>query len=88
LVYRAHGVILPRDADLQFADPRARAIPRKDLRPGDLVFFGKTTISHVGLYAGDGRFIDATTHLTPTVREDRLDDPHWRALYRGARRPQ
>jgi cell wall-associated NlpC family hydrolase len=88
LVYRTHGVTLPRDADLQFEDPRAHSVQRKHLRPGDLVFFGKAKITHVGLYVGGGRFINATTHLTPTVREDALDDPHWSALYRGARRPR
>ena len=45
-------------------------------------------ITHVGLYAGDGRFIDATTYETPVVREDRLDDPHWSSIYQGARRPR
>jgi len=28
------------------------------------------------------------THETPLVREDRLDDPHWSAIYQGARRPR
>ncbi|HXB56183.1 MAG TPA: C40 family peptidase [Vicinamibacteria bacterium] len=88
LVYHAHGVTLPRDADLQFEDPRAQVVPRKHLRPGDLLFFGKAKVTHVGLYVGGGRFINATTHTTPTVREDALDDPHWSALYRGARRPR
>ena len=88
LVYHAHGVTLPRDADLQFEDPRAQVVQRRHLRPGDLVFFGRVKVTHVGLYVGGGRFISATTHTTPTVREDALDDPHWSALYRGARRPR
>jgi cell wall-associated NlpC family hydrolase len=88
LVYHAHGVTLPRDADLQFQDPRAQVVQRRHLRPGDLVFFGRAKVTHVGLYVGGGRFINATTHTTPTVREDALDDPHWSALYRGARRPR
>jgi hypothetical protein len=40
------------------------------------------------MYLGDGRFINATTYETPVVREDRLDDAHWVALYQGARRPR
>ena len=87
-VYAFHGVDLLRDADLQFDDPRARPVERADLRPGDLVFFGAKKITHVGLYAGDGRFINATTHTRPDVHEESLDDPYWVALYRGARRPQ
>jgi gamma-D-glutamyl-L-lysine dipeptidyl-peptidase len=90
LVYRVHGRVLLRDADLQFADPRAEVIGRPELLPGDLVFFGRAAskITHVGLYLGDGRFISATTYETPVVREDRLDDAHWATLYQGARRPR
>ena len=88
LVYRVHGRVLPRDADLQFDDPESSPVEKDRLAAGDLVFFGKTTITHVGMYMGDGRFIDATTHETPVVREDRLDDPHWVELYKGARRPK
>jgi gamma-D-glutamyl-L-lysine dipeptidyl-peptidase len=87
-VYAANGVALLRDTGLQFDDPRARPIERALLRPGDLVFFGETKITHVGLYVGDGRFINATTHTRPDVHEEALDDPYWVALYRGARRPQ
>ena len=61
---------------------------KADLVAGDLVFFGKSSITHVGLYMGGGRFINATTYETPVVREDHLDDPHWVELYKGARRPQ
>ena len=90
LVYRVNGRVLPRDADLQFADPNATPVERPDLQPGDLVFFGrsKEKISHVGMYVGEGRFLDATTYETPVVREDRLDDPHWSQIYQGARRPR
>jgi gamma-D-glutamyl-L-lysine dipeptidyl-peptidase len=89
-VYHANGVLLPRDADLQFQDPNAAPVERGALLPGDLVFFGGGAkgITHVGLYLGHGRFIDATTHGTPVVREDRLDDPHWSSTYQGARRPR
>jgi gamma-D-glutamyl-L-lysine dipeptidyl-peptidase len=87
-VYAANGVFLPRDADMQFDDPHARPVERGLLRPGDLVFFGKDKITHVGMYVGEGRFINATTHTRPDVHEESLDDPHWVALYRGARRPQ
>jgi cell wall-associated NlpC family hydrolase len=89
-VYHANGVELPRDANQQFESPDAVPVERGALRPGDLLFFGQDakTISHVGLYLGDGRFINATTHEAPVVREDRLDDPHWSPIYQGARRPR
>ncbi len=89
-VYHVNGVELPRDANLQFEDGGAVAVPRARLRPGDLVFFGRDArhVSHVGIYLGSGRFINATTYRTPMVREDRLSDPHWASLYQGARRPR
>ena len=58
--YRLNGYDLPRTSREQFAagDP----IPADDLQPADLVFFtapAKGSVSHVGLYIGDGRFIHA-----------------------------
>jgi len=89
-VYHANGVDLPRDADMQFEDANAAPVARGALRPGDLVFFGRDAkhITHVGMYLGKGRFVNATTHETPMVREDRLADPYWSRIYRGARRPR
>lgn len=87
-VYRFHGVELYRDADLQMDDPAMRPVERHELLPGDLLFFGETRVTHVGLYAGGGEFVSATTYARPMVRRDRLDDPYWAPLYRGARRPR
>jgi cell wall-associated NlpC family hydrolase len=87
-VYAVNGIDLRRDADLQFDDPRAQPVERAALRPGDLLFFGQKKITHVAMYVGEGRFINATTHTRPDVHEESLDDPYWVALYRGARRPQ
>ncbi len=88
--YHANGFVLPRDADLQFEDPNAAKVERAGLQAGDLVFFGSAPdkITHVGIYDADGRFINATTYQAPAVHEDRLDDPHWSAIYQGARRPR
>ncbi|HUG53467.1 MAG TPA: C40 family peptidase [Vicinamibacteria bacterium] len=83
-VYALNGISLRRDAHMQFED--GRPVDRTDLRPGDLVFFGEKRITHVGIHAGDGRFINATTHTRPDVHEESLDDPHWAKLFRGARR--
>ena len=88
LVYRLHGHLLPRDADLQQAHAALRAVDRADLLAGDLVFFGPdaTSITHVGIALDGEEFVSATTYRTPTVRVDRLDDPYWARLYRSARR--
>jgi cell wall-associated NlpC family hydrolase len=85
-VYAANGLDLLRDADIQFTDPRARAVERAALQPGDLLFFGTKKVTHVGMYVAEGRVISSTTYQTPAVREDSLDDPHWSSQFRGARR--
>jgi len=90
LVYRVNGIEVRRDADLQFADARLTPVGKEDLRPGDLVFFGKKKdeITHVGMFVGGGRFISATVHEAPVVQESGLDEPYWAELYQGARRPR
>ncbi|WP_288968942.1 C40 family peptidase [uncultured Thermomonas sp.] len=56
------------------------------LASGDLVFFGDAgTVSHVGIYVGDGRFVHAPSS-GGTVRLDRLDGSWWQTHYSGARR--
>ncbi|HET8946575.1 MAG TPA: C40 family peptidase [Candidatus Polarisedimenticolia bacterium] len=88
LAHRAVGVVLPRDADLQWADRRLSPVTPRGIRPGDLVFFGprRGTITHVGIAIGRRAFVNATTRRRPEVRIDRLDDPYWKKLFRGARR--
>lgn len=65
--YAAADVGLPRTAHTQyFATPRVG-----ELRPGDLVFYGKpsTKIHHVGLYIGNGQMINAPTFGQPVQLE-------------------
>jgi cell wall-associated NlpC family hydrolase len=87
LVYRLNGVSLLRDADLQYTQPGLAPVSQEELQAGDLLFFGTSSITHVGMYIGGGEFINATTHGQPIVQISRLDEPHWTDLYQGARRP-
>ena len=70
LAYRAWGLDLPRNAAAQFA--AARRLPAASLEPGDLIFTSDSArpdfISHVMLYSGKGRLIEATRD-TNNVRE-------------------
>jgi cell wall-associated NlpC family hydrolase len=58
-VFQVHGIVPPRDADDQFAWPRGRPVASSALRPGDLVFYGRSFVHHVAIYAGGGRMIEA-----------------------------
>jgi len=60
-------------------------IDRDDLKQGDLVFFKihSRSISHVGIYLGDGRFAHASSK---GVSVSNIDDPYYaRYFYRGGR---
>lgn len=84
--YGAAGVSVPRTTGQQLR--HARPVPLSALRPGDLVFFrltGGRKTSHVGIYAGDGRFIHAPSS-GKRVSYARLDNPYWRSRIVGAGR--
>ncbi|MGB6242709.1 MAG: C40 family peptidase [Castellaniella sp.] len=62
----------------------SRAVPREDLQPGDLVFFNTLgqPNSHMGIYLGDGRFINAPS-TGGQVRVDSLDNPYYRKHFQS-----
>jgi len=88
MLCRQRGVIIPRDAAPQARWEGVAPIQKEDLRPGDLLYFGRSVekITHTGMYIGNGQFINATTHERPMVQIDNLDDPHWTELFVAARR--
>ncbi len=74
------GVTVPRTADAQYLN--AEPVRRRDLRPGDLVFFaipGRRDL-HVGIYTGNGTFVHAPSS-GKRVRSARMDDPYWSSHY-------
>jgi len=83
--YQLAGLSLPRATGQQRETTR-RLPPTEALQAGDLVFFsrGKTAL-HVGIFAGDGRFVHAATH-GGGVRLESLATPHWRQRFLEARR--
>ena len=88
MLERQRGVNMPRDAQPQAEWSGVVPVSRKDVEAGDLLYFGSSEkhITHTGMYLGDGKFINATTHLTPMVRIDELDDPYWTRLLVAIRR--
>jgi cell wall-associated NlpC family hydrolase len=83
--HRRIGVAVPRTAAQQFA--AATPVKRNELRPGDLVFFRleSRSVSHVGIYAGENRFVHAP-QSGGNVRMASLDEDHFRRSFAGAGR--
>ena len=79
-VYGHFGIPLPHSS---YADLiHGHRVTRRGLRPGDLVFFAGA--SHVGIYAGSGRFIDAP-HSGAVVQVSSMHGWYGSSYY-GARR--
>jgi len=84
-VYQMNGLNLPRTSSEQFT--AGNPVSRSELARGDLVFFAiasKEKATHVGVYAGDGRFIHAPGR-GKTIRADLLTDKYFATRYIGGR---
>lgn len=84
-VYRLNGLSLPRTSGAQYAT--GLFVKKEGLEKGDLVFFaisGKGTVSHVGIYVGENKFIHAPGS-GKRVRRDTLSNGYYKKRYRGAR---
>ena len=82
---QAKGLALPRRAIEQAQ--ATEVIDKKDLQPGDLVFFNtmRRAFSHVGIYLGDGKFIHAP-RTGAHVRIEDMGGSYWAKRFNGARR--
>jgi cell wall-associated NlpC family hydrolase len=84
-VYGQAGMEIPRTADAQ--QRAARPVSLEALSPGDLVFFRihSRHVNHVGIYAGDGRFIHAP-RSGERVSYGSLGDAYYHKHFAGAGR--
>lgn len=83
-VFAQNGIALPRISRDQYTVGTKVAF--EDLQRGDLVFFsiaGNGIVSHVGIYLGDGQFINASSSKGVTVY---VIGSYWKSVYVGARR--
>lgn len=88
-VYRQFGVRLARVSSEQAT--QGIKVSKSELRPGDLVFFdtngGRGSISHVGIYAGDGKFIEAASgYSSSKVKITDMTSGYYSQNYVTARR--
>lgn len=85
VTYRLNGLNLPRNSRSQFK--AGRWVAKKDLQPGDLVFFatkGGTRVTHVGMYVGGGNFIHAP-RTGKNVQVERMANTFFARTYMGGR---
>ena len=80
------AVDLPRTSNAMAAGHGVK-VERKDLKPGDLVFFNikSRKVNHVAIYLGNDRFIHAPRR-GKAVTIDTLKKPYWNTHYAVAKR--
>jgi len=86
-IFDKMDIELPRRSADQAAE--GTKVAKDSLKTGDLVFFDTSgsnngSISHVGIYIGDGKFAHASTSKGVTI--DSLDSSYYKPRYVTARR--
>jgi cell wall-associated NlpC family hydrolase len=70
------GLAVPRTANAQSAVGSDVVRDTSQLRPGDLLTFGRgKKITHIGIYVGDGRFVHASSRAGRVVESRLLRAP-------------
>lgn len=85
-VYQSKGVKLPRTS--REMSGVGASVSKGELKPGDLVFFhtrNSRGINHVGIYAGNGKFIHASSG-GGRVQVNNLTDGYYSQRFAGAKR--
>src|SRR5471032_885350 len=77
---------MPRTSNAM-ASGHGQKVERKDLKPGDLIFFNikSRKVNHVAIYLGNDRFIHAPRR-GKSVTIDTLKKPYWESHYVVAKR--
>ena len=85
-IYDKYGYDLDRTAQ-QIYSNNGTAVSRDSLQPGDVLCFGSgaKSISHVGIYIGNGQMVHASTSTTGVITSD-INSDYYTKMYVGAKR--
>lgn len=85
-VYKQYDYSMNRVAQSIYTNDGV-SVEKADLQPGDLVFFGYsgTSVTHVGMYIGDGQMIHASSSDGKVVTTS-LSGSYYTRMYVGAKR--
>lgn len=84
--YQKAGVSIARTSQQQFATQKHVS---GGLKPGDLVYFNTMSgpgPTHVGMYIGNGKFMQAANSHEP-LKISSMNDSYYKSTYAGATRP-
>lgn len=83
IVHQVYGLVLARTAREQYAN--CIKLEKEQMQQGDLVFFNtRGSISHVGMYLGNGYFTHASTSIGVTISH--LSETYWNKKFVGGGR--
>jgi len=85
-VYDLYGYDLDRTAQ-QIYSNNGTYVTKDALQPGDVLCFGwgSGSISHVGIYIGDGQMVHASTSTTGVITSD-INSDYYTRMFVGAKR--
>ena len=85
--YAKAGIQIPRTSEQQILASNGKAVDRKHLLPGDLVFFRDSSgdVHHVGMSLGGDKFIQAP-HTGDVVKISSLKESYYAEQFTGGRR--
>lgn len=85
-VCKQHGISLHRVAQEIYSNDGV-FVDKANLQPGDLLFFGygPYSITHTGIYVGNGQMIHASTSNTGVIYSD-INSSYYTRMYVGAKR--
>ena len=68
MLFKEMGFSLPRNSRDQAESSLFVSVEKADLQPGDLIFFGASRVTHVGIYLGNDEFIHSGVVDIPVIK--------------------